>query len=548
MLERLLEDWLDNATERSYQAPFTQMLVAQGHKIIHSTRHAPIEHGKDVVSIGPEGSIHCYQLKGNPGSRLTSRGFRAIEPQLNELTDYALAIPGFEGQPHKSYLVTNGEIEEEAWLGIRQFNQGKVNAGYPNRKLEVISRGDLLEWSQSLGANLWPSELQSVRQLLTFHVDEAAGPFDWETFADLLAGSLGLGVAREDWGSAQLTRQVSSSALLTGLALQRHIEAHNHVAIIEGWTQFAVAAIGATVRYDRSYRRNASKSVALSLSAIRDSLIDLVIEVIESESYLEGNALVDAVFRRGRMTMLSGLLSVLWLWCEEDGWPTGLSKDDLEAALEDLRTGLELWGEGAVPQFLCSYWSFRRIQAGIEPDGLLVAVLQALTTTDEEFRPRPLPSPYWSFEEVTRARLAPVLGDLQNPLRREGKSAASFFAHGLMHLLVRTGNRQPTKALWPDYTRHSHASFRPEYEWQHCLPLAYEGGYEVRQPQLRSSWSDVADEAADIAATGVPEALREMPILLALWTIFHPARATPDVVRFLGHYFNPVWMIGEPKG
>ena len=243
MLERLLEDWLDNATERSYQAPFTQMLVAQGHTVIHSTRHAPIEHGKDVISTGPDGLLHCYQLKGNPGSKLTSRGLRAIEPQLNELTDYAVAIAGLEDRRHSSYLVTNGEIEEEAWLGIRQFNQAKVNAGYPDRQLEVISRGQLLEWSQDLGADLWPSELQSVRQLLTFHVGEGTEAFDWDTFADLLAGSLGLGTAREEWGSAQLTRQVSSSALLTALVLQRHIEAGNHVAIIEGWTQFAVAAV-----------------------------------------------------------------------------------------------------------------------------------------------------------------------------------------------------------------------------------------------------------------------------------------------------------------
>ena len=66
MIEKLIEHWLDSIGELGYQSAFVQMLVGQGHTILHSTRHMPIEFGKDVITIDPDGIPCAYQLKGNP--------------------------------------------------------------------------------------------------------------------------------------------------------------------------------------------------------------------------------------------------------------------------------------------------------------------------------------------------------------------------------------------------------------------------------------------------------------------------------------------------
>ena len=71
MLERLIENWLDSAGERSYQRCFCQMLTGQGLRIVHNTKHTPQEFGKDVIAVSPEGKLVGYQLKGNPGATLT---------------------------------------------------------------------------------------------------------------------------------------------------------------------------------------------------------------------------------------------------------------------------------------------------------------------------------------------------------------------------------------------------------------------------------------------------------------------------------------------
>ena len=108
MLERLIESWLDSATERSYQSPFCQMLAADGHLIVHSTQHTPIEFGKDIITVGPDGIPCAFQLKGHPGGRMTLTDFREVRPQLAELVENPIAHPGVPQKRHRCYLVTNG--------------------------------------------------------------------------------------------------------------------------------------------------------------------------------------------------------------------------------------------------------------------------------------------------------------------------------------------------------------------------------------------------------------------------------------------------------
>ena len=67
MLERLIENWLDSAGERTYQRCFCQMLIGQGYRIVHSTEHTPLELGKDVIAVSSDDKIVGFQLKGNPG-------------------------------------------------------------------------------------------------------------------------------------------------------------------------------------------------------------------------------------------------------------------------------------------------------------------------------------------------------------------------------------------------------------------------------------------------------------------------------------------------
>lgn len=109
MIEKLLENWLDNASERSYQPVFVQMLSAQGYHVVHSTRHQILEYGKDILAVDPDGVGCAYQLKGNPGGSLGLRQFRdEVQPQLVQMMSQAIVFPGFPDGPHRSISWSTG--------------------------------------------------------------------------------------------------------------------------------------------------------------------------------------------------------------------------------------------------------------------------------------------------------------------------------------------------------------------------------------------------------------------------------------------------------
>lgn len=104
MLEKLLENWLDSASEKSYQSSFVQMLAAQDYCVLHSTRHCALEYGKDIIAIAPDGTPCAFQLKGHPGGRLGLKEFRSnLQQQLIQLMSQPIEFPGVsEGVAHRS--------------------------------------------------------------------------------------------------------------------------------------------------------------------------------------------------------------------------------------------------------------------------------------------------------------------------------------------------------------------------------------------------------------------------------------------------------------
>lgn len=129
MLERLIENWLDNASESSMQGPFCQLLAFKGHRILHSTRHAPTEQGKDVISMDGDGILCAYQLKGHPGRRMTINEWRKGFEQVNQLVHLAVQIPSAPESGHRSFLVTNGYVEEEVHSEVRMYNERNTRDG-----------------------------------------------------------------------------------------------------------------------------------------------------------------------------------------------------------------------------------------------------------------------------------------------------------------------------------------------------------------------------------------------------------------------------------
>lgn len=94
MIERLIENWLTNANERGFEIPFCQLLMSEGHRIIHLNRHSPTELGKDIISIDASGNLCAYQLKGGDINMRTWRTH--VLPEIVELIETQVEHPSVE--------------------------------------------------------------------------------------------------------------------------------------------------------------------------------------------------------------------------------------------------------------------------------------------------------------------------------------------------------------------------------------------------------------------------------------------------------------------
>ena len=178
MLEKLIENWLVNTTERSYQQPFCYMLAKRGYTLIHSTRHSAMELGKDVIAADPDGTICAYQLKTAPASgrlRLSMWKKENLGEQLWELATLPVEHPALgEVDQHKSFFVINGYLDEEVSEVLNKLNRSLRSRGFG--PVKVINIGHMITWAKDCGDELWPSEAVKTKQFHSTFVSKRSDP------------------------------------------------------------------------------------------------------------------------------------------------------------------------------------------------------------------------------------------------------------------------------------------------------------------------------------------------------------------------------------
>lgn len=542
MHERLIESWLDSASERTYQGPFAQILLAKGYRVLHLTRHCALEEGKDIIALSPRGHPVAYQLKGNPGSRLSKSAFRKHLPQVNELISLPIVRPGCPQVRHDAVIVTNGDVEEEVQRAVNELSRECSRRRHAARRLSLITRGEILADALTIGQSLWPQNLDDLNVLLHLLVSEGKEQTPYDLVHKLLLSVLPLDPdVRRCRSAAELRRQTTSAALLLAIALKSFDQRMNHVASLEAWVMFCTYAIGASMRTGYNFRRNVLPSVRLAVSRIQDCLSNIVADIRENPSLVGEGSLVEGLYYRARITQLAGLMASGWFMASKYGWEDDRQRADVEAFLIRALPQLELWGEAAIPSILLTIWALSHVDATVRTDVHLCRLLEAVISRNKPSGREALPNPYHRLETVLRHNLATLLQHHDDPLEHEKIGGTSYFAESILHLVVRRNLKQTCKFAWPDFSQIGCRYFVPEHPWSFCLLTAERGHEEVRYPGETKSWDDLATEAREDGGNDVPPPLRDMPELLSLALIVLPHRATGSAIRFLGRQLEDTW-------
>lgn len=526
MHERLIENWLDNVNERAFQAPFCQILVSKGHAIIHSSRHCAAEQGKDVITIDPTGRPCAFQLKGNPSSRLTLTEWRKISAQVLDLINIPISDTNLSKVQHKSYLVTNGLVEEEVRITIKALNEGFARDGFQNRTLEIIDRGILLRDFIDVGTNLWPNEIRRINDLLSILVKDGKDLYPVEVAHSLLVDALQL----EDETippATEVRRRINSASLLIYLTLTPFYRQNNHLAVITGLMLGISYSISSVEKCLNGVDAASGTAIATMREELINTIQSLLTECLDVDDLIEGDPQVDFPFYRPRITLLLGIFSSLALTCKEIP-----DLPRLVQFFERFSHKVLLWGEGAVPSLILTYYYLCHNGMSRKAETLLMKILGALLLPPDQSRVWKA-SPYYTLPEIVRHQMTAFLGPTNTPLRRESLGHRSFFTRTLFFLLVRTGRKQACRSFWGSFTKVDSADFIPDEPAAFCLWRTNKGKEVHLQHQSKKDWGKLLVEMNEITTDYIPRSFQDDPFLLALFSVLFPYRMTFDVARHL---------------
>ncbi|MCC7291843.1 MAG: hypothetical protein IT449_07270 [Phycisphaerales bacterium] len=507
MIERLIENWLSNANERGYEVPFCQLLMAEGHRIIHLNRHSPTEQGKDIISIDSKGKLSAYQLKG--GDIDIGRWRREIKPEVDALVENIVEHPAVDSGFAIPHLVTNGRLTEPVVAQVTNLNRS--NQRRRLKVLRVVVGTDLVARFVSVHGQFLPREPKDFDAFLRLFLANGRDMLPKARFARFLQAQL---------NPAQLTkptdivRAIASAVILAAYALSAYQRAENHFALFEGWVLIA-AAIARLAEVRRLPRKSWGSSFDLAVGAARLALSNLFDETLTDRPLIEGDWRMDGgPPYRARVTLLIGTASARALIYRpsDAAWDRTAKLNEFIGKHE---RDMLLWGESAVPFFVCFALWLEQCGQAAHAEGVASGLIDAINKLNGPRSQSGLPGPYHSVVRCVAAicRVAP------DPTRRDSPLGSSYSLDALIEFLVRRLRKQTLKLLWNGVT-HIHLS-----ETEYATPTDFylwrtpDGQLIQRYVKRPQPWSELVERANENTESKLPETLqthREFAIMFAL--------------------------------
>lgn len=534
MIERLLETWLNKANERSFQIPFCHALASQGYTVVHMSRHCGMEMGKDILAIAPDGVPCAYQLKGVGGGRMSLGTWRSeLGQQVWPLVNGKIVHSSITSQQqHRSFVVINGDFDEEVLREIDDINRSNANAGFPERTLQTITKGQLFQMMKELQSDFWATQLTNVKTYLEMFLEDGRGQLPKEKLAALFEAGMPFRVDAATIN--QCERAIIGCAIICASAISSYTAQANHVAEFEAWTLFMSYQLALVERWQIPVDK-LKHCLAIAEEAIFSSLERLCDELREREQFVEGDTLLDWRVYRARMTHLLGLMGVYGLWCrfrdrsEDANSPRA---QFLGSFCRNHSKSLHLWGEYAVPQILANGLFRRTFDASLHYEKMLFGLIQSIASSNMpklDGEEKPLHNPYYEPEVAL-----PVFLGFEKCQEKDSFVGSSFYLEGLLHLLVRCNFKEGVRELIPAVTHIDERWFTPESPWQFFVFKNSEDGAEhcrIKSPPYR--WQSLREISADCRGEDVPGALKGSFMTYMCILIVMPHRVTAGTLRWL---------------
>jgi hypothetical protein len=524
MNERLVEDWLTKASERSFQTPFAQALLADGFQVLR-LGHGPHEHGKDIIAADAKGEMHAFQLKSGD---LGLKGFEAGLPQLNALVETPVEHPRASSRAkHHSHLVLSGELSMPALDRLRLHNTNWKRRGF--RPLQVLNGAALTEKFLRMSANFWPQQPLNSRNLLSLYLAQPKSNLDRDVFAKAIADVIKIGSKAP---KTEVVRSLAAANLFTSYALAPYHTTENYWELLQGWT-ITAAHIAHAAEQAKLPRGLWTPTFRLAVDAGFDSLTALAEDALAPNALRPPASFELDDLTRSRCTICVGAVATKILIERERlaAWPQeSAGKALIEQLIRDQRT--LLWGESAVPLYAAIIWALDRLRPDAFSDLILLRVLRAIATVNTRRYSPHLASPYESADDAN----AKVFRRLFEPATESYlQDHASRTAEALVALAARRLWRNALAAMWSDLSKMDLVRLVPDkprdiylWRWGHKR-----GSEQSRRYESPQSWAALLAAARKCERQSLPSALKEHFDFAMLFFLTYPHRFSVPIVKHL---------------
>lgn len=548
MIERVIADWLTNATERDYQKPFAQVLLAEGHEILYVSRHSQMEQGKDIITRTPSGELQAFQLKrGDIGTA----EWRAIRGEVVDLQNLPIAVPLVDKhQSYGSFLVTNGEVTDPVRRAIDDENQVASARGLP--EVGIIQADALVQRFVNVTGSFLPHDIPDMGRLLDLMRRNGQDFLDKPSLFDFLMHTFFRPGKKPKKGEA--LQAVASSAVVLGYLLAPYQRAKNHYALFEAWTMLASTILwyGRATGLSRAVYE---KTFSLAVEEAGNSLRALVGEVLERENYLEGDGMGDGGhIYRIRASICLGAVACSVLSDCAAGAPVAsgeTSRRVLDRALDDERRMLSV-GDAMAPHVLITILFLETMARRDAAERILSRHIKEMSSTLSHSSDGGLPNPYLSHDRVALAhqrQVSRIMGlarefDEELDIDFAQFSAASWALEGFVQMAARRGMRGTLEECWRDISHLQYEEFRPPTDTD-CLLYECDRGNTIAWfPTPTQSWQNLEEQSS---VADVPDWAAEYPAFLLMFALVFPHRCNARLVRAIDRIVSEI-SLGELRG
>ncbi|MGW1324265.1 hypothetical protein ACWD64_17225 [Streptomyces antibioticus] len=513
MKSKIVENWLTKVNELTFTIPFSQLLVSQGHKVVHISSQGPLEQGKDVISVAPDGMVHCYQLKCG---KINGRVWGEIKSEIDQLVELPPKHPSLpkEVEEWEAYLVTNGSIANPTARDIYDYAESKKGKGH--RPLKTMVGGELVAAFTEFYDDFLPVDALDLQIFLEIYNQNGDFELDTQKFKLFFESFF---QASHDVSRQRKVESIRASIVLCNYLLSLKHEAENHLGIIKGYV-LLLASIYEFCDEHKIAGRLWKDSESLVYEAIEIQFRRLTGELQTlPDGYVQRKygVLSEVVTHKIRCSELLGYISAFKSYYRlRHGQKPEISEtlDSLTSSMIEHRA---LLGEVFIPYFVNYIADLHHEGKEAEAATHLTHLVVALSNSHLGEK-RGLPSPYYNLTESVNWALG------RGRRIEEDFQWRSHSMHALTLMSAHLGLRDVISSLWPVISRISREEMIPNEPRDYFFWRMENGTLYSSFPDVTQSWAALQNEAAEDYSDSLPETLKDRKFFLPLFINAMPHR------------------------